>query len=145
MGTIDRPDQTSRASVLQIDSDVMFWPQRCVAFQKRTAKDKTPKWENPLELPVSRCTSNKGGSPTPAPVALTLFVLPFLSAVAKDLPTNRAYRFGRYHANQMRRFADSLNLVVRGLNSGRAVREMVSGAYPFPETQSSRKYLRRSR
>ena len=62
-----------------------------------------------------------------ARILLTLFSLPFLLAVDKNLPMNRAYRFGRYHANRMRRFADSVNCVVRGLNSSLAVREMVSG------------------
>jgi hypothetical protein len=78
-----------------------------------------------------------------AQVALTPFALPFLPAVAKNLPMNRAYRFGRYHADRMRGFADAVNRGVRGVNSSRAVREMVSGAYPFTETEFSRKYLRR--
>jgi len=67
----------------------------------------------------------------------------FYRQLLKNLSMNWAYRFRRYDANRMRRFADFVNLVVTGPHSGRGVREMMSGAYLFPETELSRKYLRR--
>ena len=76
-----------------------------------------------------------------APLELALFALSFLPAVAKNLPMNRVYRFGRYYANRIRRSPDAVNHVVTDPNSRRAVREMVSAAYALAETDFSRKYL----